>query len=108
MRLRFLLTIGSFVIAIAIGIVMFMVKYEVVHQEEELYRLNEEILDAQRDIHILKAEFAHLSDPERIRELVKKYNDMDAVKPYQIIKIGDIPAKGRDSVKRVNYGGAPK
>ncbi len=90
MTRKFLLTGLSFCIMIATCITMFLVKYEVVQKEEALYDLNKKIISDRKEIHILKAELAHLTDPERLRDFAEKYTKLKEIKPFQIIDVSDL------------------
>lgn len=103
MTRKIFLTFVAFMIAMGCCIVMFVVKYEVVQKEEALYRINEKILSDQKEIHILKAELAHLTDPQRLRGLAKKHTNLREIKPFQIIQLSDMK-KNEDMLRRVSYG----
>ncbi len=102
MTKKFFYIVLSSIMALVTCMTMFMVKYEVVQKEDELYRVNREIISNQKEIHILKAEFAHLTDPQRLRVLAKKYTDLQEVKPFQIIELSDI-TKADKSVQKASY-----
>ncbi len=57
-------------IAIAIGVGLFMMKQRVVEYEKELEDLTENILENKREIHTLKADWAVLTEPSRLRKLL--------------------------------------
>ena len=52
---------------------MFQVKYEVMQQEEQLARLNQQIADGREAIRVLNAEWSFLNQPARLDELAKRY-----------------------------------
>lgn len=66
-------TIGFVVFSMIVGVILFKIKYEVVSLENELNVLRKSIYDRKESIHILKAEWAHLTNPDRIQKLAIKY-----------------------------------
>ncbi|MGB1547511.1 MAG: cell division protein FtsL [Alphaproteobacteria bacterium] len=52
---------------------LFLAKYKVQALETELAALNQVILERQEELHVLKAEWAHLSRPDRIQRLSERY-----------------------------------
>lgn len=87
--------INSFFIAIAIlsGALLFVLKYHVKSQETELNRIHKEILKNKREIHMLEAEWAHLNDPQRLRELVKTQTNWQIIGADQIVEMDIIPMR---------------
>ena len=63
---------------------LFFAKYEVQSLEGELAALNREILDRQGELHVLRAEWALLSRPERIHQLSARYLDLKTVSAERI------------------------
>jgi len=63
---------------------LFFAKYEVQSLEGELAALNREILDRQGELHVLRAEWALLSRPERIHNLSTRYLDLRTVSATRI------------------------
>ncbi len=90
MTKKFFLIFTCFIMVMTACITMFVVKYEVVQKQEELYRLRSEIISNQKEIHILKAELTHLTDPGRLRKFAKKFTKLQEIKPYQIINLSDL------------------
>ena len=56
-----------------VGFTMFKVKYDVQELEEQLARVNRETAVDQDAIHVLKAEWSFLAQPNRLAELAKRY-----------------------------------
>lgn len=50
----------------------FIMKNRVQDLEKELNRINRDISEDIKTIHILKAEWSHLNNPERLRSLAQK------------------------------------
>jgi cell division protein FtsL len=71
-------------IAGALSLALFSVKYQVQDLEEELANLNHSIKAERQAIRVLKAEWSHLNNPERLRGLAKRHLGLDAVMPAQM------------------------
>ncbi|MBP5534151.1 MAG: hypothetical protein J6Y03_01415 [Alphaproteobacteria bacterium] len=69
---------------------MFILKYHVVSKEKSLARMHRQIVQNNRSIHILRAEWTNLSDAKRLRILVEKNTSLQKIKPAQIIHWNDI------------------
>ncbi|MGD9639310.1 MAG: hypothetical protein AB7U85_09690 [Alphaproteobacteria bacterium] len=78
-------------LAIFVGVGMYILKYEVKKLETELASLNDTIRKDQENIHVLKAEWSHLNNPERIKNLAERYIKLEPVSPEQIIAVADLP-----------------
>ena len=72
---------------------LFVIKNEVISLERELKQINEQMLEDRREIHVLSAEWAHLSDPQRLRELAGEYANLRPLKAEKIISFSSIPLK---------------
>ncbi len=102
MNIKMLMTFVAFFVAMSSCMSMFVVKYEVVQKEEALYELNETIITSQKEIHILKAELAHLTDPKRLKKFASKYTDLQEIKPFQIVTLSDLTAYS-NAIRTVRY-----
>ena len=69
----------------------FIMKNRVQDLEKELNRINRDISEDIKNIHILKAEWSHLNNPERLRSLAQKHIDLNPVKAEQIISYAALP-----------------
>ncbi len=74
----------------ALSIALFSVKYQVQDLEEELVDLNRSIIDERQAIHVLKAEWSHLNNPERLGNLAGRHLGMKPVEPSQLSSFKDI------------------
>jgi len=72
---------------------LFFAKYEVQSMEAELAALNREIIDRQGELHVLRAEWALLSRPERIHRLSERYLDLETVGAERIDASGSLTAR---------------
>lgn len=83
------------VLAAAVGVGLFMLKYEVQTLEDRLAGLNRDIYRNQESIHVLKAEWSYLNDPTRLRDLSERLLSMRVVKPSQVALIESLPKADR-------------
>ena len=84
-------TVLFLLLAGGLSLVLFSVKYEVQDLEQELKDLNRAIVSDREVIHILKAEWAHLNDPERLRLVADRFFNLAPVRPDQMITLDDLP-----------------
>ena len=68
----------------AIG--LFMIKDSVGNLSYQLNEVNRQIMQEKNNIHMLKAETAYLTSPERLRKLTNAYLALGNIKPNQMIK----------------------
>ena len=71
------------------GIGMFLLKYHVLDQEKELARLRRQIMADRRELHLLKADWAVLTDPQHLRELIKE-TKLKPLQAKQIIQVKEL------------------
>jgi hypothetical protein len=95
-------------VALAAGVAtgLFQLKYEVQALERKLNRVNQAILADQQAIHVLKAEWALLNQPN---ELIKRAAENLELKPIAAMQIGlvtDVPAR-RDTTALAELPAAP-
>ncbi|OJW50360.1 MAG: hypothetical protein BGO67_00350 [Alphaproteobacteria bacterium 41-28] len=88
-------TFFSFILALFVGFILFKVKYEVVAVEQKLALTLQQIKREKETIHILKAEWSHLNEPQRLQKLAEKFLDIKAMKTDQIMAIS-CDFKGED------------
>lgn len=81
-------------LAVSVGVVLFVVKYEVKDLEHRLAGLNADIHRNQETIHILRAEWSYLNDPIRLRTLSEKHLGMKPVTPTQVATLDTLPKDG--------------
>ena len=92
---RFVLNCFFVLIAMVAGVGMFLLKYEVIKEEEILYALQRQIKEDRWEIHTLKADWAHLTDPPRLRVLVDTYTTLQKINPEQVISFERIMSPHR-------------
>jgi hypothetical protein len=84
------------VAAICTGIGLFMVKYQVQALEEKIEGLNRQIVENQRATHVLKVEYAHLGELQRIERLNDKFIHLQPITIRQIGRIDQVPMRRDD------------
>ena len=81
-------------LVVATGFATFKVKYAVQDIEEELNKVRKQTIAEQQQIHVLRAEWTSLNQPERLAELNRRFLSLAAVVPKQLQhKIEDIPLR---------------
>jgi cell division protein FtsL len=81
-------------LAALVGFGLFHVKYQVQKLEDQLARLNRDIVREQEQIHVLRAEATYLNRPERIEQLTQKYlSNLAPPKPNQMSTIAQLPMR---------------
>lgn len=76
-----------FLLALFGGFILFKVKYEVVEIEQKMAQTEKQISREKETIHILKAEWSHLNEPQRLQKLAEKYLDIVPMKTEQIAAV---------------------
>lgn len=69
----------------------FILKNQVYALEEELAKINKSIQNDIRNIHVLKAEWGHLNNPERLKKLADKHISLNKMRSEQIINYSALP-----------------
>ena len=100
-------TLLTLLFAGAISLVMFSVKYEVQDLEDELSRLNRSIIAERQAIHVLKAEWSHLNNPERLRSLARRHLGLKPVEAKQFGIFSGLPKPSSLSEKRKSSSRQP-
>ena len=76
-------------IATLSGMGMFLLKYHVLDKEKELALLRRQIMSDNRELHLLKADWAVLTDPQHLRELIKE-TDLKPLLGKQIVNPDEV------------------
>ena len=78
------------VAAIATAIGLFTVKYKVQDLEEKIDRTNQKIIESQQATHILRVEWAHLNESERIERLALKHLKVESASVKQVVRLDSL------------------
>ena len=77
----------------ASGYAMFQVKYEVVQLEDELARVNRQIVADAEAVRVLNAEWSFLNQPARLDRLAKRYLNLGPIATAQLGHIDSLPRR---------------
>jgi len=80
-------------LAFTLGYGLYHLKHEVKALEDELFRLNRQILAEQQAIHVLRAEWSYINQPQRLQSLTQRHLDLQPTKPAQIGTLATLPAR---------------
>lgn len=75
------------VLSLIIGCILFKVKHEVVEIEQKISKTTQQIRREKENMHILKAEWSHLNEPQRLKSLAQKFLDIAPMKTEQILAV---------------------
>ncbi len=92
MRAWLIILAAGVVVAAALGLYRFEI--HVRQLDHELASLNRSIQRSQQAVQVLQAEWAFLTQPERLQSLALKHLDLVPTLPVQIGAITAIPEKG--------------
>lgn len=88
---RWLINLLFLGLAVGSGVQLFVLKYRVLDKEEELKAIHRQILGDSREIHILKADWAFLNDPNRLRALIATQKEFKPIGATQIVDVSELP-----------------
>jgi hypothetical protein len=86
-------TIFWIVLAAITGTGLFQLKHVVQDMDEELARLNRQILAEHQHIHVLRAEWSRHNQPQRLQQFAQRHLDLEPMKPAQIARLSDLPRR---------------
>lgn len=81
------------VVAVATAIGLFTVKYKVQDLEEKIDRTNQKIVESQQATHILRVEWAHLNEAERIERLALKHLKLESASIKQVVRLDSLKSE---------------
>ncbi len=64
---------------------LFQVKFKVQNLDREMNELKQQLTHEKETIHVLKAEWAYLNQPERLQRLSEKFLDLTEIKHDQLM-----------------------
>lgn len=103
-------TLVTLLTAAALGLIVFTLKYKVQGLEEEYTSLNRTIIADRQAIHVLRAEWSHLNEPRRLKELSARILNLRPVEPAQVGTIAALPDNRpvQESAKAVASAQSPE
>lgn len=90
-----------------LGYGLYHLKHEVKALEDELFRLNRQVLAEQQAIHVLRAEWSYINQPQRLQSLVQRHLDLQPTKPAQIGTLATLPARPAEAPASVAADSSP-
>jgi hypothetical protein len=78
-------------IAAVMGAGLFYLKYDVQELERMLARLNGDIAEDERAIHVLTGEWSYLNQPDRLDDLSRRYLGLAPLARARIMTLTDLP-----------------
>ena len=97
------------IVAGAVALGLYQVKYKVQRLEEELQQVRNDIRQDRVALHVLEAEWAYLNRPERLQRLASKHLDMGPSGAQQVAAVTALPpriSKGEQAVRYASADGA--
>ncbi|MGO9133891.1 MAG: hypothetical protein ACLP8A_07560 [Methylovirgula sp.] len=88
-----LLNVAAIAALIGSAIYAYSVKYQTIFFAEEIVRLQHEIKTERDAIGMLRADFVHLSRPERVSALADRFLNMQEPSLLQIVHVDGLPDK---------------
>ncbi|MBT4888854.1 MAG: hypothetical protein HON65_04820 [Rhodospirillales bacterium] len=92
-------TVLGLVVGTLLAVFVFAIKYDVQDLEAEYQTLNRDIEREQKAIHVLKAEWSYLNEPNRLRGLAKQYLGSSDLEYSQIGQLQLIPMRESTGIK---------
>ena len=94
-------TIIWLILVAATGYAMFQVKYQVSQLDEKLAHINRQIADDQEAIHVLKAEWAFLNQPNRLAALNQRYLGLGPIGTKMLASLDTPPLRAAPDADNV-------
>ena len=94
--------------AIATAIGLFAVKYRVQDLEEKIDRTNQKIVESQQATHILRVEWAHLNESERIERLALKHLKLESTSIKQVVRLDSLQPPSQPPATRPPLPSPPR
>lgn len=85
-------TVLCLLLAVGLAVVLLTLKHQVQQLDDQLGSLNREIASEQQTIQVLKAEFAYLTQPDRLRKLATQFLSLEPVEPRQLATFANVDA----------------
>ncbi|MFN6956249.1 MAG: hypothetical protein ACK4PG_15790, partial [Acetobacteraceae bacterium] len=86
-------TLLTFGIAAAAGLQMFQIKAGVTALEREIREVNRQVEAARSRAEVLRAEWALLNEPSRLRALAERHLSLEPIRPQQFARLSDLPQR---------------
>jgi len=90
--MRRLLTIGALALFGVLSIGLYLLESEVEQTRRQLAALDVQLLEEQKNLQVLKAEWSYLNQPERLQQLAVAYIERFQLQPIAPSQIGRLAA----------------
>ncbi|MBV8565692.1 MAG: hypothetical protein JO366_09880 [Methylobacteriaceae bacterium] len=88
-----LLHIGAIGALMGSAVYAYSVKYQTIWYAEQIVKMKHKIAGEHDQIAMLRAEWAHLTRPERVQQLVSAYLETLPLALNQMVKVADLPER---------------
>ena len=92
-----ILNIVSFMMTIVLAVVLYNVKYDAQIYIKRIKVLKVELRQELETIHILRAEWSHLNQPDRLQKLATRYTRLVPLNANQIVTVNNLPDRRREN-----------
>lgn len=97
-------TLIGIVCAAGSGLYLYTVKHEVAQLDRQLRDINRQTEQARERTQVLRAEWALLNEPDRLRTVAQRHLSLEPMTPQQFVRPGDL---ARRLPQAVAFAGAP-
>lgn len=70
---------------------LYMVKYRVLNVQREIANIKKELEQEQENLHVIEAEWAYLTRPDRLQALAQKNTNLMPVQGMQVVQLNALP-----------------
>ena len=86
-------TLAALVLTVAVSYGIYEIKYDVIELEQELGRLNQELIAEREAVKVLKAEWSYLNRPERLERLAARYLELGPAPVRGLASLDELPRR---------------
>lgn len=88
------LNIAATAVLIGSAVYAYSIKYQTLYRADQLAKLEHQIRQQRDALAVQRAEWAHLTRPDRIQPLADKYlPDLVETRPIQVVTFADLPER---------------
>ena len=87
----------AMVLTIALVVVLYHIKYDAQESIRHIDKLKAELRHERDTINILRAEWSHLNQPQRLQKLARRYTKLQPLTSKQIVTFNDLPLRRRET-----------
>jgi hypothetical protein len=108
-------TLAALVLTAAVSYGIYEIKYDVVELEQELARLNRNLIAEREAVKVLKAEWSYLNRPERLEKLAERHLELGPAQVRSLASLDEVPLRpkaggngGSDAASNVSLPPLPR